>query len=157
MRVAITSGAGPSPLDPLDGQPLAIAVTFDHPASSYDTPAGCRETALDELQPPRVATGATAALVTTNVLDILPEWDVKLDLCEPSSGSTATLHSDNNMGLGLIFGCSGLPPSALASDSAGHPLFTSFTVTSCSATLYDQANGRLFGGQNMMMVYDAGS
>ena len=152
MTVTTVSGAGPSPLDPLDGQVLSIEITFTGAATGHDNQNGCIDTVSSTSTPVKVATGPTADLVQSGVLDILPEWDARLELCNPASSSTASLLSDNEAGLGLSFGCRDLPASAIEIDN-NHPVWTTFSATACDITLYDQLHARLFGGTNVKMTF----
>lgn len=152
MTVTTVSGAGPSPLDPLDGQPFSIEITFAGATSDHDDQNGCIDTVLSTDTPVKVATGPSADLVQSGVLDILPEWDARLELCNPTSGSTASLRSDNQAGLGLSFGCQDLPASAIEIEN-NHPVWTTFSSTACDITLWDELHGRLFGGTNVTMKF----
>jgi len=152
MTVTVVSGSGVSPLEPLVGQQLQFDVVFSAPSIGHDPEGDCPTTVYGEMVADKVASGATSALVQSNVLDILPYWEAVLSICNPTSGSSFTLRSDNQAGLGLIFTCFDLPPNALGIDSADEPRMGSFMTTGrCDATLYDELNGRLYGGDGLEM------
>ncbi|MEO8554139.1 MAG: hypothetical protein ABI678_29390 [Kofleriaceae bacterium] len=152
MTVTAVSGSGTSPLEPLVGQQLAFTITFAAPSIGHEPANGCPTTDDHETVSSKVATGATAALVQSDVLDILSDWEAVLNVCTPASGSSITLRSDNEAGLGLVFACFDLPPSALGIDGAGEPRWSSFQTTGrCDATLYDQLHGRTYGGSGLEM------
>jgi hypothetical protein len=112
----------------------------------------CPTTNDGEMVTSKVATGSTAALVQSNVLDILPYWEAVLNVCTPASGSSITLRSDNQAGLGLSFECFELPPAALGIDGNGDPKWSSIQTTGrCDATLYDQLDARTYGGDGLEM------
>ncbi|HET9990230.1 MAG TPA: hypothetical protein VFQ65_16985 [Kofleriaceae bacterium] len=152
MTVTVVSGSGVSPLEPLVGQQIQFDIAFAAPSIGHDPEGDCPTTVYGEMVADKVATGATSALVQSNILGILPEWEAVLSVCNPTSGSSFTLRSDNQAGLGLIFTCFDLPPSALGIDGQGEPRMGSFMTTGrCDATLYDQLNSRLYGGAGLEM------
>jgi len=154
--VTTLSGAGPSPLDPLDGQVISISVVYDAPTIGHDMANACSSTTYGLAEPPRSAAGASASLVTTAVLDMLPQWDARLELCTTTNSSSVGLMSDNEAGLAIIVGCRDLPASAMHVDAAGTPAWSSFEVSSsCDVTLYDQGHDRLFGGTGTSMALQA--
>jgi hypothetical protein len=152
MTVTVVSGSGVSPLEPLVGQQISFAVTFAAPSTGHDPEGDCPTTVYGEMVADKVATGSNSPLVQSNVLGILPYWEAVLSVCNPTSGSSFTLRSDNQAGLGLIFTCFDLPPSALGIDSSAEPRMASFMTSGrCDATLYDELNGRLYGGNGLEM------
>jgi hypothetical protein len=156
MTVELVSGTGVSPLDPLAGQVITFSITFAPAARGYDPVNGCPTTTYGQMAPAKLAAGATAPTVQTEVLDLLPYWEAVISACDPASGSSATLRSDNEAGLGLIFGCHDLAPSLLVLDAQQHAQWSTFVeTTNCDATLYDQLHGRLFAGSNMTMQFEA--
>jgi hypothetical protein len=152
MTVTAGTGSGTSPLEALVGQQVSFTITFAAPSIGHDRDHDCPTTLDGEMVTSKVATGATASLVQTDVLDILPYWEAELNVCNPASGSSLTLRSDNQAGLGLNFACFELPPSSLAIDGSGDPKWSSFQTTGrCDATLYDQLNARTYGGSGLEM------
>jgi hypothetical protein len=146
------SGAGPSPIDPVVGQPIDIEVSLVEPMTYSETVDTCRWTTDVVELPPRIARDATAALVQSEILDILPHWEARLALCDIASQSSVRLHSDNDMGLALTIGCITVPASAQLRDGAGNPMWSAFSASGCEAQVYDQAHGRLFTGRDFSLV-----
>lgn len=148
-------GNGPSPLDPLRGQTIAVEIAF--PQIDYargdesDTP-DCISTLISSFPAERTATGDTAALVQSGILDMLQYWDIKLQLCKQYTGSSITLHSEIDA-LNLSFGCFGIPSSAFVRTSDGYPELTSMTASQCSATILDVVNNRALGNPDFSVVY----
>ena len=152
MTVNVVSGSGTSPLEPLVGQQISFEIAFAAPGIGHDPEGGCPTTIYGEMVADKTATGSTAALVQSNILGILPYWEAVLSVCTPTSGSSFVLRSDNEAGLGLNFTCFDLPPAALGINSDGEPRMDTLTTTGrCTATLYDQLNGRLYGGDGLEM------
>ncbi len=91
FTISSLDGTGPSVLDPLNGQSITLAVTIDGPEIYHDAVGGCRSTIFGRENPARTASGAMAALVQTEILDRIPVWDVKLELCTaPAGGRVST-------------------------------------------------------------------
>ena len=156
MTVTAVSGTGTSPLEPLVGQAISFAITFGAAQRAYEPQNDCATTSYGESMPINGATGSTSALVQSGILDQLPYWEALLSVCDPASGSSVTLRSDNEAGLGVSFGCHDLAPSLLVLDSAGHPTWSTFIETSsCDATIYDQLNGRLYAATGITLRVDA--
>jgi hypothetical protein len=155
--VGVVSGTGTSPLEPLVGQTITVAVTFVKPNHGYEaTMPTCKDTNFEQLMPARVATGAMPDLVTAQILDMLPDWIATLEVCNPTSGSSAEIRSDNEAGLAMTVGCHDLPSSLETTDDNGHPAWVNADITSgCDVTLYDQLNGRLYSGSNVTLRIDA--
>jgi len=152
MTVTAVSGSGTSPLEPLVGQQISFEVAFVSPTLGHDPEGGCPTTVYGEMVATKTATGSTAALVQSDILGILPYWEAALEVCNPTSASSFVLRSDNQAGLGLIFTCFDLPPPALGINADGEPRMDTFTTTGrCTATLYDQLNARLYGGDGLEM------
>ncbi|HEY5920550.1 MAG TPA: hypothetical protein VIV11_02715 [Kofleriaceae bacterium] len=151
FTLSMMSGMGPSPLDPLYQQTIGFEVEMTAPVIGHSTVEMCRWTTQDSEMPIRTATGATASTVQTQILDMLPAWNVRLALCDPADQSTITLQSDNQAGLAVIVGCLQLPANAMARDGNGDPKWTDFTAAGCQATVYDQLHGRLFTSSEFSM------
>ena len=151
-----SSATGPSPLDPINGRTIAFEVVFDHADVAHMAVSGCHDTILTAHLPSTTATGETAPTVTTEILGILPDWDVTLSLCDVPTESSTTLHADNYAGLGVVIGCLDTPASAIQRDGASDPMWSSFTGSRCDATVYDQLHGDLFNGTNFTITFAAG-
>ena len=152
MTVTAGSGSGVSPLEVQVGQQIAFTVTFVAPTLGHDPEGNCPTTVYGEMVADKVAMGSNAAFVQSNVLAILPYWEAVLSVCNPASGSSFVLRSDNQMGQAINGTCFDLPPAALGINSDGEPRVGTFTTTGrCSATLYDEANARLYGGDGLVM------
>lgn len=152
MTLSEMSGMGPSPLDPLYQQQIGFEVEFVAASPGHDTVETCKWSVEDTDMPVLTATGATAATVQSQILDILPVWNARLALCDMADQSTVTVQSDNQGGLAVIVGCLGVPASAQVRDGNGDPKWTSFTATACQATVYDQLHGRLFMAHDFSMT-----
>jgi hypothetical protein len=155
MTVTPVSGTGTSPLEPLVGQVISFSITFGAPDRAYEPQNNCPTTIYGR-QSATSATGSTATVVQTEMLDHLPYWEALLSVCMPLSGSSVTLRSDNQAGLGVSFGCHDLAPSLLELDGDGHPRWSTFVeMSGCDATIYDQLNGRLYAATDIAMQFDA--
>ena len=146
-------GGNPSPLDPLMGQTIAFQVAWPTAAinSGEGTdPQGCHSTAVIGASE-RLATGATTATVTSEILDPLPDWEAVLQLCTTGRSSVTVTAVIDRLNLGIT--CFGLPPSALAMGSNGAPVFTSFTATMCQATILDVSNNRTIGNSDFAITF----
>jgi hypothetical protein len=152
------SGHGPSPLDPLQGQVVDLEIVWPYVGSNHGDgadPAGCLTQAVGFDPSTRTAHGATAALVQSEILDRLPDWDVKLQLCDTTAASTVVVEAVIDE-LNLTFGCLGVPASAMAKGADGYPLVTSFTATRCSSTILDVVNNRVVGSSDFSMTIATG-
>jgi hypothetical protein len=153
ITLAEQSGMGPSPLDPLLGEAIELEVELAEAAIGYDTVETCKWTVHSSAAPIATATGVHAAIVQTEILDRLPDWNLRLALCDNPDQSTVTLLSDNGAGLAVTAGCLGLPPSAMVHDGDGHPRWTDFSANRCDGSVYDQLHGRLFTGRDFTMTF----
>jgi hypothetical protein len=152
MTVTAGSGSGVSPYEALVGQQISVEVTFVAPSTGHDPEGNCPTTVYGETVADKVATGSNAAPVQSGILDILPYWEAVPAVCNPTSGSSFVLRSDNQMGQAINLTCLDLPPAALGIDADGEPRMSTFMTTgNCSATLYDEANTRLYGGTGISM------
>ncbi len=150
-----SSGQGPSHLDVLAQQMVAMEVVFDSPFVGHALVGGCPTTGLGQEAAITTATGATAAMVKTEILDYLPDWDLRLSLCDVVSQSAIELAADNQMNTGFTVGCIGLPASAIVKDGEGNPKFTSFTAPSCTFTILDADTNRVLAASNFTMTISA--
>ncbi len=146
-------GANPSPLDPLMGQTIAFEVAW--PTAMLDNggdpgPQGCHSTGVFGASE-RSASGATSATVSSEILDPLPDWEAVLQLCTTGRSSVTLTAVIDRLNLGMT--CFGLPTSALAKDSNGAPVFTSFTATMCQATILDVINNRTIGNSDFAITF----
>jgi hypothetical protein len=152
--VTTKTGSGGATIDPLYMNTFAIDVTFpsiDYVHGDESDSADCKSTVFVSDPATRVAHGDMAGLITTEILDKLSYWDIRLQLCTQGT-STVLLHSEI-AALNLAFGCSGLPESAKKRDSAGWPVLTSFTATGCNATIYDVAVNSVLSNPNHELVF----
>jgi hypothetical protein len=146
----------PSPLDPLAGQMIAIEI--DWPKIDYNhgdpatEPTGCKSIYAGILASKRTASGATAELVQSQILDRLPDWDVHFQICDASAGHSTVIAEAVIDELNLTFGCFGVPAAALQTDDQGYPELTSFTATQCSATILDVVNNCVIGNDNFELT-----
>lgn len=157
FTVTSQNGMGPSVLDPLFQHELAIQVVFpsiDSSRGSMSDTTECKSTAVAAFPAERTASGETAELVQTEILDKLAYWDVRLQLCT-SGESSVILHSEIDI-LNLAFGCFGIPPNAFRRNSDGYPEITSFTATGCNATILDVITNRFLGNDNFDVVFETG-
>ena len=146
-------GTNPSPLDPLMGQTIAFQVAWPIAAINSGVgadPQGCRSTGLTGASE-RAASGSTSATVTTELLEPLPDWEAVIQLCTTGRSTiTVTAVIDR---LNLNMTCFGVPPSALAPDAQGAPVFTSFKATMCQAIILDVVNNRTLGNSDFAISF----
>lgn len=139
-------GTHPSPLDPLQDQTVSFEISWPAPIYAMGgEPAGCHDRVFYG-ESERVATGATATTVQNEVLDILPDWDVGLELCD-GAGSSVSVDADID-GLNFRIQCFALPPNANAFDADHHPQLRTYTASQCQATLLDVVANRTLGADN---------
>ena len=153
--VTEASGTGPSPLDQLAGQAVAVQIDFDSVGAVRSEDGPCKALVLFTTDAIRTARGASAAIVEREILDLLPSWDVRLELCDNPAQSSFLAESTINE-LNLLFGCIGVPTSAAIRDAEGFPLLSSFTATGCSATILDVVNNRVIGNPSFTMTVATG-
>ena len=149
-------GSNPSPLDPLMGTTIAFGITWPMPTSNDgdgSDPQSCTSRGFYGPSD-KTATGATADIVTAQLLDRLPDWDFTLQLC--SSGGSSVQIVGVIDALNLAIGCFGLPPSANAIDADGHPDVTSFTASMCHVTILDVVNNRTLGSDDFTVEIHTG-
>ena len=159
FTVTDVTGAGMSPLDPLQGQELAIHIAWPQVDSNHGPggdPTGCKTTAVGFLASARDASGPTKDLVQREILDRLDNWDVRLQLCDVGAGMSSLQMTAVINELNLSFGCFGVPASAKVTGGDGYPAITSFTATMCSSTILDVVNNRVFGNRNFEMTIETG-
>jgi hypothetical protein len=157
FTIAGITGAGMSPLDPLLGQTIDVEVVIDHANANHgdgNDPAGCKTTVAYAGNAKRTARGSTSALVQREILDRLPDWDFRLQLCDSASSSFTAVAVINE--LNLAFGCNGIPASARARGADGSPELTSFTATQCRATILDVVNNRDLSNADFAMTIVTG-
>jgi hypothetical protein len=135
------SGQGPSALDVLYGQQVALEVELAAAMLGHETSQGCRHTVSRSEMAIASATGAQASVVEAELLAKLPAWDLRLALCEPASDSALSLRAELD-GLAVTVGC--VPPSAQLRDEADDPRFSNFTASDCDGSVYDYYHDRLF-------------
>lgn len=160
FQVTNVAGAGMSPLDPLANQTIDLEIVWQKVDTLQNPdmrdPAGCKSIGVGYQPATRTASGATADLVQREILDKLADWDIVLQLCTSSAGqSTIALESVIDA-LNLSFGCFGVPASAQVMGSDGYPELTSFTATSCMATILDVVNNRVFSNPSFSITFETG-
>jgi hypothetical protein len=155
--VTETAGAGMSPLDPLQGQAIDIEIVWPMVESLHgtDDPQGCKTTVVGFL-PERTAKGPSAALVQREILDMLPNWDMRLQLCDAGAGSSTIAVFATIDALNLAFGCFGVPASAQLRGGDGYPILTSFTADQCNSTILDVVNNRVLMNRSFAMTIATG-
>jgi hypothetical protein len=153
FTITSLDGTGPSVLDPLNGQAITLAITLDEPAIYHDAVGSCRSTIFGREEPERVASGPMAALVQTEILDKIPIWDVKLELC--TAGGRIAIDASINE-LNTAIGCLDLPASAQVRSSDNDPLLTTFVGNHCTATILDVVNNRVLGAQDFTVSFATG-
>jgi hypothetical protein len=139
-------GNGPSQLDPLQGQTIAISVTLDANVATGvpgSDPMGCKSRTIYDATPNTVASGATADLVQAQLLDMLSEWDATVENCIPASSSSIVFVSEPDA-YNLEIGCS-LPAQGVVIGADGYPEFTTLVIYHCNATILDVGAGRSLG------------
>lgn len=157
FTVSEFTGNNPSPLDPLKDQPISIEVVFptiDYARGDETDTADCISTVISSFPADRTASGPTAEIVQTQILDMLAYWDIKLQLCNANGRSSIVLHSEIDS-LNLAFGCYGTPPQAYVRHG-GYPELTTFTATQCSATILDVVNNRVLGNPDFSIDFATG-
>ena len=156
--VTSVTGAGMSPLDPLAMQTIDLQIVFPDFAVDRgyegDT-TECKSTTLWTFPADRTASGASAQLVQTQILDMLAYWDVRLQLCTQGT-SSILLHSEIDE-LNLAYGCFGIPASAMVRGSDGYPQLTSFVATRCSATILDVVTNRVLQNPSFEISFQLAS
>jgi hypothetical protein len=152
------AGAGTSPLDPLLGQSIDIEIVWPTVEALHgtDDPQGCKTTVLGFFPEPRTAKGPSAALVQREILDMLPNWDMRLQLCDAGAGSSTIAVFATINELNLAFGCFGVPASAQLRGSDGYPLVTTFTADQCNSTILDVVNNRVLMNRSFAMTIVTG-
>jgi hypothetical protein len=155
FTISSLDGTGPSVLDPLNGQVITLAVNMDGPAIYHDQVGSCRSTIFGRENPERTASGPMAALVQTEILDKIPIWDLKLELCTMPAGGRVAIDASINE-LNTAIGCLDLPASAQVKNGDNDPLLTTFVGTNCTATILDVVNNRVLGAQGFTVSFDTG-
>ena len=155
--VTVMTGLGPSTLDALYGQTIDLEITLDDVKHLADDPEpGCKQTTIAPYPAPagRLARGATAATVKSEILDLLPDWDLRFEVCTGGASSIVADAAINELNLGL--GCAGVPEGALLVGASGYPELTSFTATRCNAVILDVVTNRQIGNPDFEMTFEVG-
>ena len=151
-------GTNPSPLDSLADQTIDIDIVWptvnSNTGDGSDT-AGCKTTAVYATAT-RTAHGSSASVVQTEILDRLDDWDVRLQLCDSGAGQSSIAVDAAINELNLVFGCFGIPASAMRKNSTGFPILTSFTATQCSATILDVVNVTTLSNPSFSIEFTTG-
>lgn len=151
------TGTNPSPLGPLKDQTIDIEIVFPAVDSNHgvgNDPPGCKTQALLGSSN-RTARGPTAATVQTQILDLLHDWDLRMQLCDTAAQSSVILEAAINE-LNLTFGCFGIPGAARVKDGMGYPEFTSFEAMQCSSTILDVVDNVVIGNHAFAMTIATG-
>lgn len=154
FTISDVAGAGPSVLDPLEGQLVSLEIDLSTFELFHGTTAGCRRTTFGQTEPPRTAGGPQAALVQTEVLDKIGRWDLGFEICD-SGGVKLVLDASINE-LNTAIGCLAVPVPAQLRDGAGDPVLSTFSGTMCSATILDVVTNRVFTATGFSVSIDTG-
>ena len=152
FTVSELSGQGPSHLDVLNNQSVAIQIRFDSPAVTHDPVGGCPTTSYLQSAATTAASGSAAAMVRTEILDYLPDWIVRISICANPAQSSVQLSADNFMNTGFTVGCIPLPASADFKDGDGNPVFSSFMASGCTLTILDASTNRVVAARDFSMT-----
>ncbi|MBA3394459.1 MAG: hypothetical protein H0T89_17570 [Deltaproteobacteria bacterium] len=150
-----SGGLGPSPIDPLLNQPIGLELVFDGVEIGHGASTGCRSTYVAKTGPTWTVSGPVAATMQVEVLERLPDWVVELQLCTTATQSDAQIDSVIDP-LNLNIGCLSIPEAAQVRDGED-PVLTSFTGTSCSATLLDVVNNRVLNAHDFSVTFTTGA
>jgi hypothetical protein len=162
FTVTTLSGHGPSPFDVLANQGVSLSVVLDGPAISHDHEMVgndvCRVTRAQSENAQRTASGDTADLVQTQILDPLPEWAAQLETCvAPDNSYTSSLGIVAVIDpLNVRLDCSTVPQSVTAHDAAGYPELVTFEATDCTAQILDVVNNRSLEATGFVVDLDTG-
>ena len=152
LVVSETGGAGASShLDVLFGQALTFEIAFDDAVEGFGVVGGCPTNERTQLAANASASGASAASVEAEIFGYLPDWRLRLSLCEVEAQSSVQLSADNQMNTGFTLGCIGLPASAIRRDAEGNPVWSSFTAPACTLTILDADTNRLIGARDFAL------
>jgi len=151
FTISDSGGQGPSHLDVLAGRVVSFTVIFDKPVEDFPSVGGCPTNEWVQPAAKTSATGDSAAMVKTEILDYLPEWRARLSLCDVATQSSVQLSSDNFMNTGFTIGCIGLPAAAMQRDGAGNPKWTQFTAPSCTMQILDADTNRVMGARDFQL------
>jgi hypothetical protein len=151
------TGEQTSPLAALENQTITVEVDLDG-ADVYhiDTsdPPGCHSTYIEDSNSIRIATGSAASTVKAQVLDPLPDWYVRVQLCDTTGSNIAAVATID--ALNLQFGCAGVPMGSQLVGGDGYPELVSVEATNCSATILDVVNNLVIGNGNFTMTIVTG-
>ena len=150
------TGMATSPLAPLIGQTIDVEVTLDE-ANTYiddsgDAP-GCHSRYYEVSTAGRTAFGTAAPTVTTQILDMLPDWYVRMQLCDTPSQSSLTAVATIDS-LNLAYACGTVPPNSQVHASDGYPELLSVVATGCSSTILDVVNNLEIGSGSFTMTIE---
>lgn len=154
FAVTQSNNNNPSSLDALVGQTIDLEIILDPVGSYTSDSADCKSTIVYSENAQVTARGASAPLVTTEIIAKLPAWDVRFEQC-PTAASSITVDAAVNE-LNLAFACGTVPASANVMGSDGYPALSSFTATSCAATILDVDNNRVVGATGFSVTFATG-
>lgn len=152
-------GAGTSPLDVLQDQPIDFDVVWQHAGlvtDDGDEQGGCYGSSFGGDLAVSTAYGASAELVQSEILDRLDEWKIALHLCEPGIDQPRSSFHAANADIFAAFNCAGIPDSAQVYASEGRPAMTTFTATECEAKIEYLANGRTLKNASVSIRIETG-
>lgn len=153
---ATLGGKGPSPLDVLAGQPVSIDVVLTDLGFGTSEKDGCKTQTGFVQDSERTATGPTADVVQSMILDLLPAWDVDVSVCDDGT-AIFQLNGDVDV-LNTRFICATVPASAAGMvDARGFPFLTTFTASSCTTDILDVVNNRDLTASGFSMTLTTGS
>ena len=147
------SGAATSSrLDVLVNQTLTFEIAFDDPVVVNAPVGGCPTSEWKQIAAETTASGESAADLETVVFAYLPDWYIRLSLCDVEAQSSVQLSADDFMGTMFTLGCIGLPASARRRDGSGNPEWSTFTAPSCTFLMLDSAFNRVIGASDVSMT-----
>jgi hypothetical protein len=152
------TGQASSPIAPLLNQPIDLEVTIDHPNIYHmdaDDPQGCHSTYLEVPVAGRTASGPAAPTVSAQILDPLPDWFVRVELCDTPASSIVQVVATIDR-LNLQYGCATIPMESQVFGSDHYPELVSMTATDCSSTILDVSDNFQIGNTGFTMTIATG-
>lgn len=147
-----SGAATTSRLDVLVGQTITFEIVFDEAVEVLANAGGCPTSEWKQVAAKTTATGDSAENLENVVFAYLPDWYIRLSLCDVEAQSSVQLSADDFMGTMFTLGCIGLPASALRRDGSGNPEWTTFTAPSCTFLMLDSAFNRVIGANDVAMT-----
>lgn len=147
-----SGAATTSRLDVLLNQTITFEIAFDGNIEVLGPVGGCPTSEWMQPAASTTATGASAEDLERVVFAYLPDWYIRLSLCDVHAQSSVQLSADDFMGTMFTLGCIGLPASAVRRDGSGNPEWSSFTAPSCTFLMLDSAFNRVIGANDVTMT-----